>query len=199
MIFLLFFINVKKLRVFEAFAGFGGASYGLSKAKILHEVIGYSEIDKFAIKFYENNHKACKNFGDITKLKTNHLPNFDVFTGGFPCQPFSQVGLGKGEDDIRGTLFYDIIRICKDKKPKHILLENVRGLKTSRHGKTLKTIVENLVNLGYDVVATLINSKDHGIPQNRDRIWIYAYLGTLPLTFQLEPPKQRLKYFFQAK
>ena len=162
-------MKVKKLRVFEAFAGFRGASYGLSKAKILHEVIGYSEIDKFAIKFYENNQKGSKNFGDITKIKTNQIPNFDVFTGGFPCQPCSQVGLGKGEDNIRGTLFYDIIRICKDKKPKHILLENVRGLKTSRHGKTLKTIVENLVKLGYDVVANLINSKDHGIPQNRDR------------------------------
>jgi DNA (cytosine-5)-methyltransferase 1 len=186
-----------KLKVFEAFAGYGGATYGLKKSKIPFEVIGFSEIDKFAIEFYQKNHPGVNNFGDITKININEIPNFDLFTGGFPCQPFSQVGLGLGEEDIRGTLFYDIIRICKAKRPKHILLENVKGLKTAKHSKTLKTIVSKLNNLGYEVLTELINSKNYGIPQNRERVWIYAYHGTLPLGFQLKPEKKKLEIFFK--
>ena len=186
----------QKLKVFEAFAGYGGASYGLKRAKIPYEVVGYSEIDKHAIQFFENNHPGNKNFGDITKIDPNTIPDFDLFTGGFPCQPFSTVGMGKGEDDIRGTLFYDILRICKVKRPKHILLENVKGLRSNRHGKTLKTIVHRLRELGYDVFVELLNSKDYGIPQNRDRLWIYGYHGALPLTFRLNPPKELLRKHF---
>jgi DNA (cytosine-5)-methyltransferase 1 len=187
----------KKIRVFEAFAGYGGASFALERARIPFETVGFSENDKFASELYEINHPNVKNYGDITKINPKEIPDFDLFTGGFPCQPFSQVGLGLGEDDIRGTLFYDIIRICKVKKPQHILLENVKGLRTSRHGKTLQTIVKKLNNLGYDVVIQLLNSKDYGIPQNRERIWIYGYLGTLPLTFNLEPTREKLKIFLK--
>jgi DNA (cytosine-5)-methyltransferase 1 len=186
-----------KIRLFEAFAGYGGASFALGKAKIKHEIVGFSENDKFAVELYEGNHPGVKNFGDITQIDPKNLPDFDLFTGGFPCQPFSQVGMGLGEQDIRGTLFYDIIRICKVKRPKHILLENVKGLKTSRHGKTLKTIISNLAQLGYDVVCKLLNSKNYGVPQNRERVWIYAYHGTLPLMFQLDPKKQELKVHFK--
>lgn len=185
------------IRVFEAFAGYGGASFALKRANIAHTTIGFSEVDKFAVKLYEANHFGVPNFGDITHIKPGEIPDFDLFTGGFPCQPFSQVGLGKGEQDIRGTLFYDILRICEEKRPKHILLENVRGLMTSRHGKTLDTIVKKLSELGYDVVAELLNSKDYGIPQNRDRVWIYAYHGSLPLAFSLIPPKEKLKVFLK--
>ena len=110
-----------KLKVFEAFAGYGGASFGLKRAKIPFEVIGYSENDKFAIELYDNNHPGILNYGDITKINPNDIPDFDLITGGFPCQPFSQVGLGKGEADIRGTLFHDLIRICEVKRPKHRL------------------------------------------------------------------------------
>lgn len=186
-----------KIRLFEAFAGYGGASFALKRAGIPFETVGFSENDKFAVALYEKNHPGVVGFGDITKIDPIVLPDFDLFTGGFPCQPFSQVGLGKGEQDTRGTLFHDIIRICSIKKPKHILLENVKGLKTNRHGKTLQTIVNKLSNLGYDVVTELLNSKDYGIPQNRDRIWIYAYRGSLPLTFQLKPPTEKLKVFFK--
>ncbi len=185
------------LRVFEAFAGYGGASFALRRAGVSFETIGYSENDKFAIELYEKNHPGVPGFGDITKIDPKKLPDFDLFTGGFPCQPFSQVGLGLGEEDIRGTLFYDIIRICKVKRPTHILLENVKGLKTNRHGKTLQTIVKSLEKLGYSVIVELLNSKDYGIPQNRDRVWIYAYLGNLPFNFVLQPPKQKLTVFFK--
>jgi DNA (cytosine-5)-methyltransferase 1 len=189
--------KIPKIRLFEAFAGYGGASFALKKAGIPFETVGYSENDKFAIDLYEKNHPKVPGFGDITQINPKDLPDFDLFTGGFPCQPFSQVGLGKGEEDIRGTLFYDIIRICEFKKPQHILLENVKGLKTNRHGKTLQTIVKSLTKLGYDVVIELLNSKDFGIPQNRDRLWIYAFKGSLPLTFRLDPPKQKLKTFLK--
>lgn len=185
------------LRLFEAFAGYGGASYALEKSGQSFVTIGYSEIDKFACDFYERNHPGSINYGDITQIDPNQLPDFDIFTGGFPCQPFSSVGLGNGENDTRGTLFHDIIRICKVKKPKHILLENVKGLKTNRHGHTLKTIVSSLAKLGYDVVYKIINSKDHGIPQNRERLWIYCFQGVLPLTFNLEPEKEPLSLFFK--
>jgi DNA (cytosine-5)-methyltransferase 1 len=184
------------VRVFETFAGYGGASFGLKRAGIPHEVVGYSEIDPFAVELYEANHPGVKNYGDITKIDPSVLPDFDLFTGGFPCQPFSSVGLGKGEQDIRGTLFYDIIRICEVKRPKHILLENVKGLRTQRHGKTLATILESLARLGYDVCHKILNSTDYGIPQNRERIWIYGYHGTLPLDFSLVPPPEKLKLRF---
>lgn len=182
----------RKLRVFEAFAGYGGAAFGLKRAKIPFEVVGYSENDRFASSLYEKNHPNIKNYGDITEIDPKDIPEFDMFTGGFPCQPFSQVGLGYGEQDTRGTLFHDILRICEVKKPQHILLENVKGLITKRHSDTLKTIISSLQNLGYDVVYELLNSKDYGIPQNRERVWIYAYKGSLPEDFSLAPKKVKL-------
>jgi DNA (cytosine-5)-methyltransferase 1 len=187
----------KKIRVFEAFTGYGGASFGLKKAKIDHEIIGYSEIDKFASELFDGNFPGIKNYGDITKINPHEIPDFDLFTGGFPCQPFSQVGLGKGEQDIRGTLFHNIIEICDIKKPKHILLENVKGLMTKKHEKTLSIILKSLKKLGYQVTYKLLNSKDYGIPQNRERVWIYAFRGELKSTFKLEPKKEELKLFFK--
>jgi|LauGreDrversion4_2_1035121.scaffolds.fasta_scaffold00173_9 DNA (cytosine-5)-methyltransferase 1 len=187
----------EKLRVFEAFAGYGGASFGLKKSGIPYKVIGYSEFDKFASEIFEINHPGIKNFGDITKIEPNDLPDFDMLTGGFPCQPFSSAGLGHGELDIRGTLFYDIIRICEVKKPKHLLLENVKGLTTKRHEKTLAKIKSELERLGYKLDIRLLNSKDYGIPQNRIRVWIYGYLGELPKDFNLSPQKEELKVKFK--
>jgi DNA (cytosine-5)-methyltransferase 1 len=188
---------VEKLKVFETFAGYGGASFGLKKSGVPFEVIGYSENDKHATEIFELNHPGIKNFGDITKINVSELPDFDLFTGGFPCQPFSSAGLGYGELDIRGTLFYDVIRICKSKKPKHILLENVKGLTTKRHKDTFAKIQEELKSLGYTVVWELLNTKHYGIPQNRERVWIYAYLGKLPTNFTIDPGKIELKLRFK--
>ena len=148
---------MKELKVFEAFAGYGGASFGLKKAGISHKVVGYSENDKFAVELYAANHPGIQNFGDITKIDPINLPDFDLFTGGFPCQPFSSVGLGKGEEDTRGTLFHDILRICEAKKPKHVLLENVKGLLTRKHGKSFSTIINKLEDIGYTVSHALLN------------------------------------------
>ena len=180
---------MKKINVFEAFAGYGGASFGLKKSKIPFNVVGYSENDKYASEIFELNHPGIKNYGDITKINPNELPDFDLFTGGFPCQAFSSAGLGLGELDIRGTLFYDIIRICKIKKPKHILLENVRGLTTKRHKDTFAKIKSELRRIGYSLDCQLLNTKEYGIPQNRLRVWIYGYLGKLPEDFSIAPKK----------
>lgn len=180
----------KKIRVFEAFAGYGGASFGLKKAKIDHEIVGFSENDKYASSIFELNHPFILNYGDITLLKNENISDFDLFTGGFPCQPFSSAGLGKGELDIRGTLFYDVIRICESKKPKHILLENVKGLTTKRHKETFEKILSELKRIGYDIQWEVLNSKDYGIPQNRERLWIYGYLGKLPESFSFVPEKE---------
>lgn len=185
-----------KIRVFEAFAGYGGASFGLKKAKIKHEVIGYSEFDKYASELFELNHPKIKAFGDITKVNLNEIPDFDLFTGGFPCQPFSSAGLGLGETDIRGTLFYDIIRICEHKKPQHILLENVKGLTTKRHKDTFNKILSELNKIGYDITWKVLNTKDYGIPQNRERLWIYGRLDGLPKDFEIDPGKIELKKKF---
>lgn len=185
----------KGLRVFEGFAGYGGATFGLRRAGIQFEVVGYSEFDKFASALYDANHKdpngnSIRNWGDITKIDPDDLPDFDLFTGGFPCQPFSTVGLQQGVKDRygRGTLMFDIIRICEKKKPRFILLENVKGLSTSRYKHTFDTLKLALKDLGYgDLKYAVLNSKDYGIPQNRERLWMFAQLGGLPSNFSMKP------------
>ena len=186
----------EKIRVFEGFAGYGGATYGLRRAGINFEVVGNSEFDNFAAALYDVNHKdsngqLIKNWGDITLINPEDLPDFDLFTGGFPCQPFSQVGMQQGEKDQygRGTLMYDIIRICEVKKPKYIFMENVKGLATRRFEATFNTLKKVLKELGYgDLKYSILNTKDYGIPQNRERIWMFAKLGGLPDNFSMVPP-----------
>lgn len=185
---------VKKLKVFEAFAGYGGASFGLKRAAIPYKVIGYSEIDQDAIDLYDYNFPNIHNYGDIQKIDVHQIPDFDLFTAGFPCQPFSTVGSRLGELDTRGTLFYDIIRICEVKKPQYILLENVKGLCVGKHKPTFQKILSELERIGYDVRFAVLNSKDYGVPQTRERLWIFGYKGTLPTDFEFIPPKIELKY-----
>ena len=190
----------KTIRVFEGFAGYGGASFGLRRSGIKHKVIGFSEFDPDAIELYEYNFPNVRNFGDITQIDENspELPDFDLFTGGFPCQPFSTVGKRQGQDDElgRGTFFGDIIRICKVKQPKYILLENVKGLRTGKMKSTFEIILSELNRIGYDVRYAVLNSKDYGIPQTRERLWIFAYLGILPGSFDIVPPTEPLQGYF---
>ena len=184
----------RKLKVFEGFAGYGGASFGLMKAKIPFKVVGFSEFDKDAIELYSYNFPDVKKQGDITQINEKKLPNFDLFTGGFPCQPFSSVGKRLGELDIRGTLFADIVRICEFKQPKYILLENVKGLCVGKHKPTFEKIMTELHRIGYDTRYAILNSKDYGVPQTRERLWIFGFLGKLPDGFIFEPPKVALNY-----
>lgn len=138
--------------------------------------IGYSEIDKYAAKVYQHHFPTHHNYGDITKINAEELPDFDLLVGGFPCQAFSIAGKRKGFDDTRGTLFFDIARILQSKRPRLFLLENVKGLLSHDNGKTFSTIISTLDELGYDLQWQVLNSKNHGVPQNRERIFIAGHL-----------------------
>lgn len=182
----------KVIRVFEAFAGYGGASFGLKRSGYKYKVVGMSEFDTFASELLAANFPDIKNWGDITKINPYRLPAFDLFTGGFPCQPFSSAGLQNGEEDKygRGTLFYDIFRILQVKRPKYVLLENVKGLTAKKFEPTFNRIKDLFKELGYGNMAyAVLNSKDYGIPQNRERLWMFAQLGGLPEGFEICPPK----------
>jgi DNA (cytosine-5)-methyltransferase 1 len=138
--------------------------------------IGYSEIDKYAIQVYQKHFPNHKNYGDITKIEADNLPDFDFLCGGFPCQSFSIAGKRKGFEDTRGTLFFDIARILKAKRPRLLLLENVKGLLSHDNGDTFKTIISTLDELGYDLQWQVLNSKNFGVPQNRERVFIVGHL-----------------------
>lgn len=139
--------------------------------------VGYSEIDKHAIQTFEHRFgKEIKNYGDATTINTADLPDFDLLVGGFPCQAFSVAGKRMGFEDTRGTLFFDVARVLRDKRPKYFILENVKGLLSHAGGETFQTILEVLTDTGYDVSWSIHNSKNYGVPQNRERIYIIGNL-----------------------
>lgn len=193
-----------KLRIFEGFAGYGGGSFGLKRLKekmpeIEYEVVGYSEFDKYASALFDANHKnkegnPLKNWGDITKIDPNELPDFDMFMGGFPCQPFSSAGMQMGTEDPygRGAMLGHIIRICKVKKPQYLFLENVKGFTHGKFQPIHDQLIKDLRVMGYGeepLAKAVLNSKDYGIPQNRERLWMFAQMGGLPEGFNLNPAK----------
>ena len=148
-----------------------------------------SEFDKFAQQTYEANFGELPS-GDITLIDEEDIPPHDLLLAGFPCQAFSHAGLKKGFEDTRGTLFFDIARILKHHKPKAFLLENVKGLKSHDGGNTLKTIMSVLEDdLKYNVIEPkVLNAKDFGLPQNRQRIFIIGFRNHTDFEFP-EPPK----------
>lgn len=154
----------------------GEYHHGSSSRQKSFTCVGYSEIDKYATEIYQKHFGDHKNYGDITKIKPNKLPDFDLLVGGFPCQAFSIAGKRKGFKDTRGTLFFDIARILRSKKPRLFLLENVKGLLSHDNGSTFKTIITTLTKLGYDVQWQVLNSKNFGVPQNRERVFIVGHL-----------------------
>ena len=153
----------------DLFAGIGGMRQAFERHG--GKCVFSSEWDKFAQITYQTNFKEMPH-GDITKISTRDIPAHDILLAGVPCQPFSHAGLKKGFDDTRGTLFFDVARIIKDKKPSLALLENVKGFKNHDSGRTFKTIVQVLDEIGYDVFAKVLNASDFGLPQNRERIYI---------------------------
>ena len=157
------------------FSGIGGFELGIQQSNIPMECVGFCEVDKYAISIYKRHFPTHRNYGDATAIKTDELPDFDFLVGGFPCQAFSHAGLRRGFDDTRGTLFFEIARVLKDKRPRYFLLENVRGLLSHNKGETFQTILEILSDLGYYVKWEIYNSKDFGVPQRRERIFIKGY------------------------
>ncbi|HMS67506.1 MAG TPA: DNA (cytosine-5-)-methyltransferase [Saprospiraceae bacterium] len=190
--------NNKNFKFIDLFAGIGG--FHIAMHENGGKCVFSSEIDKFARQTYEHNFRKISpeifdngNFNeDITdpRLDYSAIPDFDILCAGFPCQPFSHAGLKKGFDDTRGTLFFNIKEIVKakiesnrlnkkDKIPRILLLENVKGFKNHDKGNTFKVIKRTLNDLGYEVSAEVLNSKHFGVPQNRERIFIVAWYKDL--------------------
>jgi DNA (cytosine-5)-methyltransferase 1 len=168
------------IKFVDLFAGVGGFNYGISKAQEVFGKCVYSnEWDKYANSVYRRHFKECDD-RDIRTVTTRDIPDHDLLLGGFPCQSFSIAGKRRGFNDTRGTLFYEIARIVADKRPSYILLENVKGLLSHGGGRTFQTILGVLSDLGYGIQWQVLNSKNFGVPQNRERIFIVGHLGGVP-------------------
>lgn len=164
------------IKYFSLFTGIGGLDYGLEK--IGATCVGYSEIKKSSIEIYKKHYPEHQNYGDITKINVIDLPDFDLLTGGFPCQSFSLAGLRKGlEDgkDKKGAMVLYIYKLLKAKQPKYFVLENVKGILNHDEGKTYMKIFRLFQNAGYNVRVLLLNALYYGSAQNRERV---IFLGS---------------------
>lgn len=167
------------MKFIDLFAGIGGFRLGMESAG--HECLGFCEIDKFARASYKaiHNTEGEIELHDITKVTDDEVRAIgavDVICGGFPCQAFSIAGARRGFEDTRGTLFFEIARFASILKPKYLFLENVKGLLNHDKGNTFETILSALDELGYDVEWQVLNSKNFGVPQNRERVFIVGHL-----------------------
>lgn len=195
---------MKKFKFIDLFSGLGG--FRIAMESVGGKCVFSSDIDQFVQKVYEENFGDLP-FGDITKIDEKEIPDHDILCAGFPCQPFSIGGLRKGFTDTRGTLFFHIERILREKKPKVFFLENVRGLENHDKGRTLQVMLDILAdvvndqprlieekrNLGYKVYYKILNSKNFNVPQNRERIYIVGFRNhNINFSFPKEQ-KSRLK------
>lgn len=194
--------NHKQYRSIDLFAGIGGIRMGFDKAFGEQvETVFVSEWDPHAQKTYSANFSSPeKIWGDVTAPETKEaIPSFDICLAGFPCQAFSMAGKRMGFNDdykgrCRGTLFFDVMEICEKHRPKVVFCENVKGLKIHDKGKTFYVISQSLKKLGYQVFAKVLNSKDFGVPQNRERIYIVAFRDDIDATgFEFPEPTDSTK------
>ena len=193
----------RPLRVFEAFAGYGSQSMALRNIGIPYEIVGYSEIDPYAIRAYRAVHGDIKNYGDITKIDWNDVPDFDLLTWSSPCQDFSNAGKQAGGEEGSGTrssLLWEVKKCLAIKRPKYSLTENVRALVSQKFLPGFLKYVEYMNSLGYTTFQQVLNAKDYGIPQNRERIFVVSILGDAWFNFpQPFPLKLRLKDMLEEK
>ena len=184
----------EKIKFIDLFCGIGGFRIAMDETCLENDInpqcVFSSDIDKHCQDSYELNFGE-RPFGDITKIEANQIPDHDILFAGFPCQPFSIIGQMKGFEDTRGTLFFHIAEILSVKKPKAFILENVKQLVGHDGGKTLKTILESLKNLGYHVQYTVLNALDYGLPQKRERIIIVGHRE--PILFSFPSPIRPFK------
>lgn len=186
-----------KLKVASLFSGIGGFEQGFKASKMQYDLVFASEIDKYATQTFSYNFPIDNMVGDIKQVDEKAIPDHDLLCGGFPCQSFSIAGKRLGFEDSRGTMFFEVARILKEKKPKAFILENVKGITNHDGGKTLKTILDILDDLDYTYVNKVINAKDVGIPQNRER-W-YCVGIRKDLNIKLNPdiifPTEQTNFF----
>lgn len=171
------------MRYFSTFTGIGGFEVGIERADPAAEFVGYSEINSYAAAIYDYHYKSkgVRNYGDITKIKAETLPEFDCLIGGFPCQAFSIAGKQRGFEDTRGTLFFDLARILRAKRPRLFVFENVRNLVSHDHGRTFATMLATLDELGYCVQWQVMDSRGVDVPQHRERVYIVGNYGKEPI------------------
>lgn len=170
----------KAYRTIDLFAGIGGIRLAFEAYGC--KTVFSSEWDAFAQKMYEDNYGE-KPFGDINLIEPENIPEHDILLAGFPCQPFSIAGKGLGFTDTRGTLFFNIEAILKEKRPQAFLLENVKRLTTHDEGRTFAIIQEKLNELGYTIYPKVLNSLNFGIPQKRERIYIVGFRDEINFKF----------------
>jgi DNA (cytosine-5)-methyltransferase 1 len=161
------------MNLYSLFAGIGGFDLAFQNSN--HTTVGACEIDEHARSIYKRQFPKVPIWEDATSINPSELPDFDILSAGFPCQSFSVAGKGRGFADTRGSLFFEIARIAKEKKPSYLLLENVKGLLSNDKGQTFRTIIRTLHEMGYDAEWHLLNSR-YFVPQNRERLFIIGYL-----------------------
>lgn len=170
---------MSKIKVFEAFAGYGSQSIALRNIGVDYEVVGISEIDKYAIQAYESIHGKVNNFGDISKIDVTDIPSHDLFTYSFPCQDISAAGKTRGiiRGQTRSGLLYECEKIIEHCRPKYLLLENVKNLVSKKFEMQFIKWLKYLNSLGYTNYWKVLNAKDYGVPQNRERVFVVSILG----------------------
>ena len=202
-------MNNQSPKFVDLFCGLGGFRLAVENLRPNSEYVFSCDFDSDSQKSYEANFGE-KPFGDITKIHESNIPEHDILFAGFPCQAFSICGDGKGFEDTRGTLFFDIARILEAKLPKAFVLENVKQIVSHNQGKTLEKIIETLENLGYQVHFKVLNALDFGLPQKRERVFIIGFLEPTNFVWNLEKvqtkPLQKIlesdvdeKYFASEK
>ncbi len=195
------------IKIFSLFSGIGAFEKALERLNIKYELVGFSEIDKFAIKSYCAIHNVSedKNFGDITKINISKLPDFDLLTWGFPCQDISIAGKMQGikEGETRSGLYYEGYKILKEKRPMYSIIENVKNLTSKRFKPQFESILNDLSELGYTNYWQVLNAKDYGIPQNRERVFIISIRSDIVISNFCFPQKVplmwKLKDFLEDK
>lgn len=187
--------RITHLKLFSLFSGIGGPEKALKRLGIEYELVGYSEIDKYASRSYSAVHEEpeIKNYWDITKINEKELPDFDFMTWGFPCQDISIAGRQAGiREGTRSGLYYDGLRILNEKKPKYSLIENVKALTSKKFADTFESILQDLDDAGYNNYWQVLDAKDYGIPQHRERVFIVSIRKDIDQEFTF-PEKEELR------
>ena len=180
------------LKLFSLFSGIGAFEKALERLNIKYELIGFSEIDKFAIKSYCAIHNVPinKNLGDVTQINIDKVSDFDILTWGFPCQDISIAGKLQGiKEGTRSGLYYEGYRILKEKRPKYSVIENVKNLTSKRFKEQFNSILKDISELGYNNYWQILNAKNYGVPQNRERVFIISIRKDIDKKkFEFPPP-----------
>lgn len=169
------------MKIVSLFSGAGGLDLGFEMAGF--EIVYANEYDSSIWDTYKKNHKAYLDTRDIRKVSSDDVPDCDGIIGGPPCQSWSEAGALKGIDDARGQLFYDYIRLLREKQPKFFLAENVVGMMSKRHSEAVENIKKMFVDCGYELSVTLVNVSDYGIPQDRKRVFYIGFRKDLDIKF----------------